>query len=65
VLREAHRRILHAIVPDHVADLLRKRCSNDANDADDECEGTPHQQNYIYGENRPIPMRTTVNILKS
>lgn len=64
VLREAHRRILHAIVPDHVSNLLRQSCCNDANDADDECEGTPHQQNYIIGETRPTPMRTSVNILK-
>lgn len=57
VLREAHRRTLHAIVPDHVATLLRRSCRNDANDADDECERTQHQQNYGFGETRPI--RTT------
>lgn len=62
VLREAHRRTLHAIVPDHVATLLRRSCSNDANDADDECERTQHQQSYGFGETRPI--RTTVSILK-
>jgi len=63
VLREAHRRTLHTIIPDHVTNLLQKRCINDPNDADDEFEVTQHQQNYVFGENRPIPIRTTVSIL--
>lgn len=58
VLREAHRRTLHAVIPDHVANLLRQRFSNDPNDADDECEGTQHQQNYVLGGTRLMPMRT-------
>lgn len=62
VLREAHRRTLHAIIPDHVTNLLRKRCINDPNDADDEFEGTQSQQSYVFGENRPIPVKITVCI---
>ncbi|XP_025196837.1 uncharacterized protein LOC112595752 [Melanaphis sacchari] len=62
VLREAHRRTLHAVIPDHVTNLLRKRCINDPNDADDEFEGTRRQQNYVFGENRSIPIRTTPQI---
>jgi len=65
VLREAHRRTLNTIIPDHVANLLQKRFINDPNDADDEFEVTQHQQNYVFGENRPIPIRTTVSILNN
>ncbi|VVC26042.1 Hypothetical protein CINCED_3A010240 [Cinara cedri] len=47
VLRVAHRRTLHTIIPDHVADLLRKTYSGDANDSDEGCNDTWNKQSRI------------------
>lgn len=62
VLREAHRRTLRAIIPDHVANLLQQSRINDNNDGDDECEATQDQQNNIFKRTRPISMRINVNV---
>lgn len=60
VLCTAHRRTLHAVMPDHVVHLLRNTCG-DANDANGLCQGTLQRQNNISPDLQPIP----VNILNT
>lgn len=44
VLRTAHQKTLRTIVPDHVADSLRKFCNDNPNDANKKHEETRNEQ---------------------
>lgn len=57
VLCTAHRRTLHAVMPDHVVRLLRNNCG-DANDANGLCQGTLQHQNNISPDLQSIPVNT-------
>lgn len=63
VLCTAHRRTLRAVIPDHVANSLRKSCGGDINDVDVECKETRQRQNYVTTNTRPIPLTIIVKII--
>lgn len=56
VLRAAHRRTLHAIVPDHVANSLRKIYNSDK-----DYGRTLRELNIISSDNQPIPVNHSVH----
>jgi hypothetical protein len=58
VLRVAHRRTLHAIVPDHVANSLQKIYSDTKNV---DYGRTRRELNLISADNQPIPMNHSVH----
>jgi len=60
VLRAAHQRTLHAIMPDYVAHLLRNSCTNNSNDVN-LYEEIQEQQNNVSSDTRMIPMTLTVS----
>lgn len=58
VLRAAHRRTLHAIVPDHVTISLQKIYSDSKNV---DYGRTRRELNLISTDNQPIPMNHSVH----
>lgn len=64
VLCTAHRRTLRAVVPDHVANSLRKSCGGEINDVDAENKETRQRLNYVTTNTRPIPLTIIVRIVK-
>lgn len=61
MLRTAHRRTLRAVMPDHVAHMLRSSYISNANDADNLCEETQRRQNNVSTDTQLIPVTITVS----
>lgn len=61
VLRTAHRRTLHAVMPDHVAHMLRNSCISNRNDTKNLCEEIQQRQNNVSTDTQLIPVTITVS----
>lgn len=61
VLRAAHQRTLHAIIPDHVAYSLQKIYNSDTKNVDRDYGRTLRELNIISADSQPIPMNHSVH----
>lgn len=64
VLRTAHRRTLHAIMPDHIAHTLQNSCDSIVNNANSLSGRTLHRQNNVPSSTQPTLLTINVSIIK-
>lgn len=63
VLRTAHRRTLHAIMPDHIAHSLQNSCDSNVNNVNSLCGRTLHKQNNVPSSIQPKLLTINVSII--